>query len=197
MTGVILCGGQSTRMHKDKGLLMTGRFTWAETLALQLQPLCDNLVISVNPEQHAYHSELSGYTLITDDASLDIYGPLHGLFSVHQHFPEEDIFLLACDMQQMKAEVLETLAGNYRANPDFEAWVFLQPDGSPEPLAAIYSAKAIAAVLAKHRESALPRHSMKYLLLQLKVFSMAIPGNWVGCFANFNTPQEEKATINP
>ena len=52
MTGVILCGGQSTRMQKDKGLLMTGRFTLAEKMALLLQPICDNLVIAVNPEQH-------------------------------------------------------------------------------------------------------------------------------------------------
>jgi molybdopterin-guanine dinucleotide biosynthesis protein A len=38
-------------MQKDKGLLMTGKFSWAEKMALLLQPLCDNLVISVNPEQ--------------------------------------------------------------------------------------------------------------------------------------------------
>jgi len=190
MTGVILCGGQSTRMNQDKGLLMNGRFTWAENLALLLQPLCDKLVISVNPGQHAYQAQLAGYTLITDDTSLDIYGPLHGLFSVHQHFPGEDLFLLACDMQQMKAEVLETLAANYRANPAFEAWVFLQSDGSPEPLAAIYSAKALGTVLVKHRQSALPRHSMKYLLGQLKVFSMTISEEWDGYFANFNTVNE-------
>jgi len=38
-------------MQKEKGLLMTGKFSWAEKMALLLQPLCDNLVISVNPEQ--------------------------------------------------------------------------------------------------------------------------------------------------
>jgi molybdopterin-guanine dinucleotide biosynthesis protein A len=29
MTGVILCDGHSTRMQKDKGLLFSGRVTWA------------------------------------------------------------------------------------------------------------------------------------------------------------------------
>jgi molybdopterin-guanine dinucleotide biosynthesis protein A len=186
MTGVILCGGQSTRMHKDKGLLMAGRITWAEKMALLLQPICDNLVISINPKQHDYQSILGHYTLVKDDASLNIYGPLHGLLSVHQQFPGEDIFLLACDMQQMQAEVLDALAEKYRANPDYEAWVFLEPDGSPEPLAAIYSAKSLASMLAKHLQTPLPRHSMKYLLEHLKVFSLTISGEWATCFANFN-----------
>jgi hypothetical protein len=39
MTGVILCGGQSTRIDKDKGLLMAGRFTWAEKMAVLLRPI--------------------------------------------------------------------------------------------------------------------------------------------------------------
>jgi hypothetical protein len=64
-------------------------------------------------------------------------------------------------------------------------------------LAAIYSAKALAAVLAKHRQSALRRHSMKYLLGQLKVYTMQIPENWVGCFANFNTAAEWAFTNQP
>ncbi len=190
MTGVILCGGQSTRMHKDKGLLIAGRYTWAERLARLLQFICDSLVISVNPEQHAYQSALAGYMLITDDASLDICGPLHGLLSVHQQLPTEDIFLLACDMQQMQPEVLEMLSVKYSENPAFEAWVYVEPDGSPEPLAAIYSAKALASILALHRNTPLPRHSMKYVLDQLNVYTFPIPEAWLACFANFNTPSD-------
>ncbi len=190
MTGVILCGGQSTRMQKDKGLLITGGFTWAEKLALLLQPMCDRLVISVNPEQQAYQSQLAGYTRITDDVSLNIYGPLHGLLTVHQQFTAEDIFLLACDMQQMQTDVLSALVANYKNNPAYHAWVYVQPDGSAEPLAAIYSAKALAHILAKHHETSLPRHSMKYVLEQLNVCSIKIPVEWSHCFANFNTPPE-------
>lgn len=190
MTGVILCGGKSTRMHKDKGLLISGRFTWAEKLALLLQPMCDRLVISVNPDQHTYQSKLAGYTLITDDVSLNIYGPLHGLLTVHQQFKEDDIFLLACDMQQMQTDVLSALVENYKNNPAYDAWVYVQPDGSAEPLAAIYPAKALARIRAKHHETALPRHSMKYILEQLNVCSIPIPVEWSHCFANFNTPPE-------
>jgi molybdopterin-guanine dinucleotide biosynthesis protein A len=177
-------------MQKDKGLLISGRFTWAEKLALWLQPICDKLMISVNPEQHAYQSKLAGYALITDDVSLDIYGPLLGLLSVHKQVPYDDIFLLACDMQQMEPVVLAFLAETYKANPDYDAWVYMQPDGSPEPLAAIYSAKPIAQVIAKHYETALPRHSMKYVLEQLNVYTIPIPVEWLDSFANFNTPPE-------
>lgn len=31
MTGIILCGGKSSRMGSDKGLLSTSGITWAET----------------------------------------------------------------------------------------------------------------------------------------------------------------------
>ena len=95
MTGVILCGGQSTRMRKDKGLLKIGDITWAEKMALVLEPVCRKMVISVNTNQPAYQTVLSRYPLITDSLSLGIHGPLQGLLSVHQQFPEEDIFLLA------------------------------------------------------------------------------------------------------
>jgi molybdopterin-guanine dinucleotide biosynthesis protein A len=190
MTGVILCGGQSTRMQKDKGLLKIGGIIWAEKMALVLEPVCHQMVISVNTNQHAYQTVLSRYPLITDDLLLDIHGPLKGLLSVHQKFPEEDIFLLACDLQQMKTEVLKALIETYHANPDFEAWVFLQSDGSPEPLAAIYSAKAMSGILIKHREATLPKHSMKYLLDQLRIFTIPVPDRWAASFTNFNTPQQ-------
>jgi molybdenum cofactor guanylyltransferase len=188
MTGVVLCGGQSRRMQKDKGLLMHDGITWAENMALLLLAVCPEIVLSVNANQHAYQTELGRYTLVTDDPLLGIYGPLQGLLSVHQQIPGQDIFLLACDMQQMKPEVLRALAGTYLANPGFEAWVFLRPDGSPEPLTAIYSAKALAGILKKHRDTPLPKHSMKYLLDQLRVFYMPVPDSWSASFANFNTP---------
>jgi molybdopterin-guanine dinucleotide biosynthesis protein A len=190
MIGVILCGGQSTRMQKDKGLLKIDGITWAEKMALVLEPFCHKIVISVNANQPAYQTILSRYPLITDDLLLDIHGPLQGLLSVHQEFPEEDIFLLACDMQLMKPEVLKALTGTYHANPGFEAWVFVQSDGSPEPLVAIYSAKAMARMLIKHRETPLPKHSMKYLLDQLRIFTIPVPDIWAESFTNFNTPQQ-------
>lgn len=188
MTGVILCGGQSSRMHKDKGLLHSGSFTWAAKMAGLLKPVCSNLAISVNPQQHAYQSELAGYRLITDDDSLGIYGPLLGLMSTHLKFPEEDIFLLACDMQQMQQDVLETMANHYRENPLYEAWIYREAGGDAEPLAGIYAAKALHGILKKHLELPLPAHSMKYLLKQLNVCYHNIPQKWETCFANFNTP---------
>lgn len=190
MTGVILCGGQSTRMQRDKGLLLSGRFTWAERLALLLQPICGKVLVSVNAEQDAYQSKLAGFNLVTDDGSLHIYGPLLGLLTVHRHCPEDDLFLLACDMQQMETAVLKTLLDEYHANPGFGAWVFQGTDGQPEPLAAIYSAKSLAGVLGAHLHSPLPKHSMKYMLGNLKVFSIPIRPEWAKCFANFNSPQQ-------
>jgi len=39
MIGVVLCGGQSSRMHADKGLIKVQGVTWAEAAFQKMEAL--------------------------------------------------------------------------------------------------------------------------------------------------------------
>ena len=52
MLGIILCGGQSSRMGSDKGLLKLEANTWAQTAIDKMSALNIPIKISVNSQQY-------------------------------------------------------------------------------------------------------------------------------------------------
>ena len=190
MIGVVLCGGHSTRMHRDKGLMQSGKDTWAQRMIDLLLQVCDTVIVSINEEQASYREKLSGCSFVSDDENLGLHGPLQGVFSVHAAYPQEDLLVLACDMQQMLAEVPAFLKELYTTVGTVEAIVFKEPDESAEPLCGIYAAAGLKRMYAYHQQQGLPRYSMKYLLEQLNAHYESIPEKWLYCFANYNTPED-------
>ncbi|MBL7744850.1 MAG: NTP transferase domain-containing protein, partial [Chitinophagaceae bacterium] len=76
MLGVILCGGKSSRMGSDKGLLKLEAKTWAQTAVDKLTALEMPIVLSVNENQlRDYTAVFNSNELICDDPSLSIHGP--------------------------------------------------------------------------------------------------------------------------
>ena len=51
MIGVLLCGGQSTRMGKDKGLLFSQKKTWAEIMREKFEQISIPSFLSINSAQ--------------------------------------------------------------------------------------------------------------------------------------------------
>lgn len=103
MKGVILCGGQSSRMGTDKGMLPYNSITWAQLAADKLAALQLPVVISVNEQQYCfYKSRLPQFNIIQDNNFLQIGEPLKGILSVHLQYPSDDLLVLACDMPAMQ-----------------------------------------------------------------------------------------------
>jgi molybdopterin-guanine dinucleotide biosynthesis protein A len=69
---------------------------------------------------------------------MDIGGPLNGLLSVHRRFPGRDLFLLACDMQDMDEETIGELVELYRFDSGFDCYVY-EEGGFVQPFCAIYA----------------------------------------------------------
>src|SRR5688572_17949633 len=104
MLGIILSGGQSSRMGQDKGLLKLEAKTWAQTAIDKLSILNFPVKISVNRSQFSQYAEVfSPADLIEDNETLSLKGPLLGVLSAHVHYPDEDLFILACDMPLMES----------------------------------------------------------------------------------------------
>jgi molybdopterin-guanine dinucleotide biosynthesis protein A len=193
MIGVILCGGESTRMGTDKGLILREHKTWTELAIEKMQKLKIPVLVSVNAGQReAYEQVLGERIFITDDPTLGIRGPLTGLISIHLQYPTEDLFILACDLPDMETSILRDIYERYILDDHngFPQVYLYTNDGEPEPLCSIYRAGALAAILKLQRENRLIKHSLKFMLQQLVIDSRAIPDHQKYAFRNANTPPD-------
>jgi molybdopterin-guanine dinucleotide biosynthesis protein A len=139
--GLVLCGGESRRMGSDKGTLVIGNHTWSEHAASKLLALDIPVSISVNEMQ------LSTYQLIFMKEMLVLdrvgaKGPLTGLLSAHQDFPDDDLLVLACDMTEMDVQTLKVVRDCAITFPGFEYYCYVN-ESFIEPLCALYTAEVL------------------------------------------------------
>src|SRR5215204_2074802 len=115
LLGVVLCGGESKRMGSDKGLLRLDGKTWTEHIVKKLREEDLPVVISINEkQQEPYGKIFRKKELVVDQ--LPMHGPLNGLLTVHQQYPQKDILLMACDLIDMEKSILEELINSYEEN---------------------------------------------------------------------------------
>jgi molybdenum cofactor guanylyltransferase len=123
--------------------------------------------------------------LIIDNHALDINGPLLGVLSAHLQHPNDDLFLLACDLPLMETNLLKELFALYQQSKKYEAYIFTNSK-EQEPLCGIYTAAALQKIMALQQENKLTRHSMKFILSKLIVCEIALLDNQKVYFRNFN-----------
>lgn len=190
MLGVVLCGGQSTRMGSDKGLLKYGSKTWADIALDKLQQLELPVIISINAKQfEGYSKTFSSQLLVEDDESLQLRGPLAALLSIHEKFPTEDLLILACDLVLIEPSLLKRLLSNYEQHTNSDAFIYTN-DEEAEPLCGVYKANALNKILQIYQANQLMKHSMKYALEQVNTYTIPLTDGKKKFFKNFNTSEE-------
>lgn len=102
-TGIILAGGQSSRMGSDKGLMRLAGIRFIEHCIAALRPLVDDIIIVSNNSEY----DVFGYSRVPD--RIKNAGPLAGLYSGLYHSASEDNLVLSCDVPLIKTTVLELL----------------------------------------------------------------------------------------
>ena len=186
MLGIILCGGASTRMGSDKGLLKQEAKTWAQTAFEKLSSLNIPVKFSVNNQQkEEYEKIFSQEDLFVDDQTLSINGPVLGVLSAHLYNSTEDLFLLACDLPLMDETLLKELFTLSKTNSSYDVFLYTNDD-EPEPLCGIYTAKGLKKIMALYADDKLIKHSMKFMLEQLSVCKVALNETQKKAFRNFN-----------
>jgi molybdopterin-guanine dinucleotide biosynthesis protein A len=186
MKGLILCGGQSSRMGTDKGLILHETRSWVQIAAGKLSTLAIPVLISVNDQQYdSYRTIFADDFIVRDNTVLDLKGPLLGVLSAHHQYPGEDIFVLACDMPLMDASILKQLFDRYLQDKESDAFVFTN-DGEPEPLCAIYTATGLQKIIGILQDGLLVKHSMKFALSLLRVHLIPLAATEKPYFRNFN-----------
>ncbi|MGZ3940239.1 MAG: molybdenum cofactor guanylyltransferase [Flavisolibacter sp.] len=188
MRGVVLCGGQSTRMGSDKGLLRQAEQSWAEIAAAKLSSLQMDVVISVNNEQFEdYSSIFPSDRLIVDDETISVKGPLLGLLTVHQDDPTDDLLVLACDMVNVNELILRRLVDAFNEGL-YDAYVYKTKDVS-QPLCAVYSSTGLKDVYWRYQHNGLKKFSMMYVLDSMNVRYLPVEDSFEDLFNNYNSPE--------
>ncbi|HEX5154803.1 MAG TPA: molybdenum cofactor guanylyltransferase [Parafilimonas sp.] len=189
ITGVVLCGGNSTRMGSDKGLLQQASQTWAQIAFDKLYALDIPVVVSINHTQfETYRIIFSEELLITDNDAYDINGPLKGILSVHKQHPKSDLLVLAVDMVNMNEDLLHQLY-LYSIQISTETIVF-KHEHQIEPLCGIYRAKALDKIVELYEKGELKKHSLHFTLEQLQTVYIDVSTQQKNKFANFNSKSD-------
>lgn len=181
LKGVVLAGGRSTRMGRDKALLEFDGLPLAERAARLLDMFCVDVRLSVRGDHAAERSDLGRPLLV--DRHLDL-GPAGGILSALEEDPAAAWLVLGCDLPLVTPEVLRRLLQG--RDPWRVATAYDSPlDGQPEPLCAVWEPRARQRVLA---HLALGRPCPRQILLNSSVNRLVLESK-DGLF-NMNRPED-------
>jgi len=138
MNGLILAGGQSSRMGQPKSLLQYHGKPQYQHVSDMLLGFCERVFISCRAE---HQSLFEGTETILDSDSYGDIGPLNGVLTAFDKDKNKAWLVVGCDYPLLEKSDFEQLI---RArNPSCLATVFVNPDTQfPEPLIGIYEADA-------------------------------------------------------
>jgi molybdopterin-guanine dinucleotide biosynthesis protein A len=188
--GLVLAGGVSSRMQRDKAALVYGGATQLERVYALLARHLNPVFVSARAAQAADPTR-ADKPLILDDPTLPGVdhdpggaGPIVGIRSAFARFPTAAWVVLACDLPFLNDATLAQLLA--ARDPTRVATAFRSAhDGLPEPLCAIWE-PAAAQALADY-QSAGGRCPRKFLL---RSDALLVEPADRRALDNVNTPEE-------
>lgn len=186
LKGLILAGGQSTRMQRDKAALDFHGKSQIDHVTELLRPHCDEIFVSIRPDQ----SDDPVRTTLPQihDTFLEM-GPMGGILSAMRFDAHAAWLVVACDLPFIDAETLHILAEG--RNPFRLATAFTSArDGFPEPVCAIYEPKAVMRML---QFLAMGYDCPRKVLINSRTHLLEPPNDLV--LSNVNRPDEYEAAL--
>jgi len=186
LTAVILAGGGSRRMGRDKSLLpLDGQPMLAHVIAA-LMPL--NLPILLVTNTREVHAPFD----------LPMVGDLHpglgalgGLHSALTHITTDAALLVACDMPRLNTMLLADLIGLTESHPDSDA-IVPRIAGRAQPLHAVYQRRVLTTLESQIESGRLALNALLDLLSVRWVDAdeMRPHDPRLDSFTNLNTPDD-------
>lgn len=180
----VLCGGQSSRMGRNKAFVEVGGLPVIERVITQVRPLTDDLLLITNT-----HTEYATLGLPTYPDLLTGKGPLGGLYTALSHARHSYLLLVSCDQPFLNRDLLRYLI-SLRSGVDVV--VPLARDGYPQSMHAVYGKGCLPAIEA---QIAADRLKMIGFFSQVRVREAA--GDEIDrfdperlSFTNLNTPDD-------
>ncbi|MEP7251419.1 MAG: NTP transferase domain-containing protein [Ginsengibacter sp.] len=142
INGLVLAGGKSKRMGRDKNSITWHGKEQQYYMADLLQPLCSEVYISLRQDQE--NETHADYKTLTD--SYTGIGPYGAILSAFKFQPDVAWLVVACDLPLLNSDTLKYLLEHRDANAI--ATTFKSPfDGLPEPLITIWEPKSHSILL--------------------------------------------------
>jgi len=183
--GLILAGGYSRRMGRDKAYLKFHGKPQIEHVFNLLKKHCVEVFLSKRKDQKAYKH----FKYIDDAREFSNHGPLGGILSAMKEYTDADWLVVACDLPFITDETIQTLL-DFR-NPQKIATAFISTqDARPEPLCAVWEGHAYDSILKLFNEAIdCPRKIL------MKSDAHLLEPNDPHWLDNINTPQEYKKVV--
>jgi len=134
--GLVLVGGKSTRMGKDKAIMVYHDKPQYQVSYELLASVCSKVFISVRNDQFA-SKQFGSLPQIIDDKEFEGKGPMSGILSAMKKYPNVSWIVLACDLPFVSKNTLNFLIKRRNLNTIGTAYKS-QTDELPEPLCAIW-----------------------------------------------------------
>ncbi|MDH3273910.1 MAG: NTP transferase domain-containing protein [Gammaproteobacteria bacterium] len=132
--GLVLAGGESRRMGRDKALLVRDGQSQLAHIAALLKGITERVFVSSRQDQQD-DPERSRFENIVD--RYEGIGPIAGILSAMDAHPNADWLVVACDLPNIDEVTLSFLIANAKQEQPFTAFKS-NHDGLPEPLCALY-----------------------------------------------------------
>lgn len=182
VTGIILAGGASSRMGKDKGLCEFRGKALIDYSIEVLTPLCEKILISSN---NIVEYQKFGYQVVIDEYKN--IGPIGGIYSSLRKSTTIQNLIISCDTPFLNTQLFEYILAN---SDNYEIVVPEHGNSFIEPLAAYYSSDIIPRL-----ESSIQRNDYKLISFFNEVVYKSIkvddiPGYSKELFKNLNIPDD-------
>ena len=183
LNGLVLAGGKSVRMGKDKGLIDYHGMPQRNYMATLVKQLCEKTYFSCRPDQV---DELAEYFPTLPDTFTGL-GPMGAILTAFREQPDVAWLVVACDLPLLDKNTLDFLIE--KRNPSKIATTFRSPVNQfPEPLVTIWEPRAYPVLLQFLAQGySCPRKA----LINSPVHVLEAPREET--LMNVNTPEEYEA----
>jgi molybdenum cofactor guanylyltransferase len=185
--GLVLAGGRSSRMQRDKAALAYHGGTQLDWAMKLVGAQVERAFVSVRSDQAAEPLR-SRFAQIVD-RSADL-GPIAGIAAAQAEHPEVAWLVVACDLPFLDGGTIQHLVWARQAGRHATAYRSSH-DGLPEPLCAIYEPSSRAAL---DRYVAAGGRCPRKFLLQTDAALLDEPNP--RALDNVNTPEEYRAAMD-
>lgn len=176
---VILAGGKSSRMQRDKALLTINNLSFIETIMQEANFFEEKYVARADKDPIKKEGWIEIEDLYKDR------GPIGGLHSTLHHCKSDAMFAISCDCPCIKESFIKAFCEQF--DEEYDAIIAKDETGKIHPLCAIYK-KRCAMIFEEQIKSgcnrimkAFDQMKVKYIFVESKLLR------------NVNTPQEYEA----